>query len=88
MDCVFCDIIAGRSPASIVHRDDDCIAVMDISPVNDGHMLVIPVKHATYLVDLDPRVGGVLFQVAQRLAAAVRRSGLRADGVNLLLGEP
>src|SRR5215510_4151307 len=49
--CIFCVIVAGRSPASVVHRDDDCLAVMDICPVNAGHLLVIPVKHATYLAD-------------------------------------
>ena len=85
--CVFCDIIAGRSPASVVYRDDDCIAVMDICPINAGHLLVIPVKHATHLNDLEPRVGGALFGVVQRLAAAIRRSGLKAEGINLLLAD-
>ncbi|OFW28947.1 MAG: HIT family hydrolase [Acidobacteria bacterium RIFCSPLOWO2_02_FULL_65_29] len=85
--CVFCEIIAGRSQASVVYRDDDCIAVMDICPINAGHLLVLPVKHATYLADLDPRVGGALFGAAQRLAAAIRRSGLKAEGINLLLAD-
>jgi histidine triad (HIT) family protein len=60
---------------------------MDICPVNTGHLLVIPVKHATYLADLEPRIGSVLFVVAQRLAAAIRESGLRAEGINLLLAD-
>ena len=85
--CVFCDIIAGRSPASIVYRDELCIAVMDICPVNAGHLLVIPANHATYLADLEPRVGGALFAAAQRLAAAIRRSGVKAEGINLLLAD-
>jgi diadenosine tetraphosphate (Ap4A) HIT family hydrolase len=85
--CVFCDIIAGRSPASLVYRDEYCIAVMDICPVNPGHLLVIPVNHATHLADLQPRVGGALFEVAQRLAAAIRASGVKAEGINLLLAD-
>ena len=40
-DCVFCEILAGRLPASIVHRDDRSCAFMDIRPVNTGHALVI-----------------------------------------------
>ena len=84
---IICDIIAGRSPASIVYRDDACVAVLDIRPVNPGHMLVIPVRHATYLADLHPEDGRVLFAIAQRLSQAVRRSGLKADGVNLLLAD-
>lgn len=85
--CVFCDIIAGRSQASAVYRSDHCIAVMDICPINPGHLLVIPVKHATYLADLDPGVGGALFEAAQKLAVAIRQSGLKAEGINLLLAD-
>jgi histidine triad (HIT) family protein len=85
--CIFCDVIAGRSPASIVHQDDICMAFMDIRPVNPGHLLVVPVRHATYLSDLDPEVGRTLFGVAQRLSQAVRQSGLKAEGINLLLAD-
>jgi diadenosine tetraphosphate (Ap4A) HIT family hydrolase len=84
---VFCEIIAGRSPASVVHRDDQCIAFMDICPVTRGHLLVVPITHATYLSDLDPAVGGTLFTVAQRLAGAIRRSGFKVEGINLFLAD-
>jgi histidine triad (HIT) family protein len=86
-ECTFCKIVAGRAPASVVYRDDVCIAFMDITPVNPGHLLIVPLKHATYLADLDLQTGGALFKVAQRLSAAVRKSGLRVEGVNLLLAD-
>ncbi len=86
-ECVFCDIIAGRSEASVVYRDDWCIAVMDICPVNAGHMLVIPTNHATHLADLQSGTGAALFEAAQRLAAAIRRSDMKAEGINLLLAD-
>ena len=86
-ECVFCDIVAGRLPASVLYRDDLCIAFMDITPVNAGHLLIVPIKHAKCLADLDPEAGGVLFKVAQRLSAAVRKSGLKAEGINLLLAD-
>ena len=38
--CVFCEIVAGRSPASVVHEDHLCLAIMTIEPVNPGHLLV------------------------------------------------
>lgn len=85
--CVFCEIVAHRSPASVVYRDDRCIAFMDIQPVTPGHLLVIPVAHATYLADLDAEIGRHLFAVAQRLASGLRASGLRAEGVNLFLAD-
>ena len=85
--CVFCDIVAGREAASVVHSDETVLAMLDIRPLATGHLLVIPRAHAAFLADLDPAVGGLMFGVAQRMAAALRRSGLRCDGVNLFLAD-
>ena len=60
-ECVFCEIVAGRAPASVVYRDEACVAFMDITPVNAGHLLIVPITHATYLADLDTQTGGALF---------------------------
>ena len=84
---MFCDIIAGRTPASVVYRDERCMAFMDIRPLTPGHLLVVPLAHASSLVELDAATGGHLFVVAQKLAAAVRASGLKADGINLCLAD-
>lgn len=86
-DCIFCAILAGRAPASLVYRDERCAAFLDIRPVNPGHTLVVPIRHAASLAELDPEDGAQLFRVAQRLAAALRRSGLRCEGVNLFLAD-
>ena len=86
-DCIFCRIVAGRAPASVVHRDERCVAFMDIRPVNPGHLLVVPVRHATHLADADEETAAHLMRVAHRLAAAVRASGLRCDGVTLHLAD-
>jgi histidine triad (HIT) family protein len=51
--CVFCDIIASRAEASVVHEDDHVIAFMDVEPVTDGHVLIVPRVHAAALEDLD-----------------------------------
>jgi histidine triad (HIT) family protein len=85
--CVFCDIVAGKAPASIVLKDDLCCALMDIRPVNPGHTLVIPTCHASFLAELDEASGAHMFSIAQRIAQALRRSGLRCEGVNLYLAD-
>ena len=87
MSCVFCDIIAGQAPATFVYKDEVAVAFMDIRPVNAGHLLVVPRDHARHLADLDPQVGGHLFQVGMYLVAALRRSGLPCEGVNLYLAD-
>lgn len=85
-NCVFCAILAGRAPASVVHQDDRCTAFLDIRPLVRGHLLVVPNRHAPGLADLQD--GGHLFEVARRLAGALRAAeGVRCDGVNLLLAD-
>jgi histidine triad (HIT) family protein len=85
--CVFCAIVAGREPASRVYEDDRALAVLTIGPVNRGHALVLPRRHAADLADLDEDEGAHLFRVAMRVAAAIRRSGVRCEGVNLFLAD-
>lgn len=85
--CVFCDIVRGEAPASIVHADDVALAIMTIGPVNPGHVLVLPRRHAAFLADLDEETGMHLFKIAMRLAAAIRRSNVRCEGINLFLAD-
>jgi histidine triad (HIT) family protein len=85
--CVFCDILAGKRPASFVFEDDICTAFLDIRPINRGHVLVVPNLHAAHLADLDPEVGAHMFKIAQRVALALRGSRLGCAGVNLFLAD-
>lgn len=50
--CVFCNIVAHRSPAYIVYEDDATIAFLDIFPFTRGHLLVVPKRHGARLTDL------------------------------------
>jgi len=86
-DCVFCKLLAGELEVTVVHRDGLCTAIMDIQPITPGHMLVIPNRHATYLSDLVEDEGAQMFRIAHRLAAAVRHSGVKCEGVNLFLAD-
>lgn len=87
MPCIFCDILAGTLESSMVYRDALCSVFMTIRPVNPGHLLVVPNRHASGLGDLDPDAGAHLFRTAQRMAAALRESGLRCEGINLYLAD-
>jgi histidine triad (HIT) family protein len=85
--CVFCRLIARELDASVVYEDGRVVAHMDIQPVTSGHVLVMPRGHRPSLADLDPADGAQMFRVAQLAAAALRQSGLRCEGVNLLLAD-
>ncbi|SIS13196.1 HIT family protein [Williamsia sterculiae] len=85
--CVFCEIVAGRSPARLVYSDPDVIGLLDIHPVRPGHTLVIPRRHVTDLSGLTDELGGKVFAAARRVAAAMRTSRIAADGVNVLVND-
>jgi histidine triad (HIT) family protein len=82
-DCIFCKILAGELPAQIVDEDERTVAFMDIAPATRGHALVIPRKHATDLLGIEPDDLQAVAVAAQRLAARAKER-LGADGVNLL----
>jgi histidine triad (HIT) family protein len=82
-DCLFCKIVAGELPATIVAEDERTIAFMDINPATRGHVLVIPRTHARDLHAIDPDDLRAVAVAAQRLASRAR-DRLGADGVNLL----
>lgn len=87
MDCVFCGILAGEVPVSKVYEDENCLAFLDIQPVNSGHTLVIPKRHAAALAELDAGIGGQLFSAGMRIAAALRQGSIRCEGVNFHLAD-
>lgn len=87
MDCLLCRIVAHTEEASFVYADEWVVAICDLYPVNPGHLFVFPKAHAVGLDDLDAADGGRMFAVAQRLAAALRRTDLRCEGINLFLAD-
>ncbi len=82
-DCIFCKILAGELPASVVDEDERTIAFMDIAPATRGHALVIPRVHAADLLSVGREDLAAVNLAAQRLAAGMKER-LGADGVNLL----
>jgi histidine triad (HIT) family protein len=50
--CIFCEIVAGRSPAYMVYEDPHAVAFLDLFPFTRGHLLVVPKRHVPRLTDL------------------------------------
>ena len=62
-DCLFCKIISGEIPSTVVYQDEDCIAIRDINPQTPTHVLVMPRKHfknLTEAAEADPELVGRL----------------------------
>ncbi len=82
-DCLFCKIVAGELPSTIIDEDERVIAFMDINPATRGHALVVPRNHAKDLLEIEPEDLAATALGAQRLARRARER-LGADGVNLI----
>jgi histidine triad (HIT) family protein len=82
-DCIFCKIIAGELPGTIVDSDERTVSFMDINPATRGHALVVPRDHARDLLTIDPDDLAACAVAAKRLAAR-QQEVLDADGINLL----
>jgi histidine triad (HIT) family protein len=82
-DCIFCKIVAGELPATIVDEDERTVAFMDIAPATRGHALVIPRAHCTDLLSTDEQDLGAVALAAKRLAGRMTER-LGAAGVNLI----
>jgi histidine triad (HIT) family protein len=85
-DCVFCQIIRGESEASFVHQDDAIVAFMDIQPITQGHMLVVPREHHVLMKDVPDQVAMRAFRVA-RMLGVTSEATLGAGGVNLFVAD-
>src|SRR3954463_11982466 len=81
--CLFCKIVAGEVPSTIVQEDERTVAFMDINPATRGHALVIPRAHTRDVCAVAPEDLAAVAAAAQRRATRAR-DNLGADGVNLL----
>jgi histidine triad (HIT) family protein len=82
-DCLFCKIVAGELPATVIAEDERTVAFMDINPATRGHALVVPREHAVDLLSVPEEDLAACAAAAKRVAARAKEV-LGADGVNLL----
>jgi len=82
-DCIFCKIVAGRLPATILDEDERTVSFMDINPATRGHLLVVPRRHAHDLLSIEHDELAAVTASAQRMAALLKER-LGADGINVI----
>jgi len=82
MSCIFCRIVAGEVKAEVVAREPYVVAFLDVQPLADGHVLVVPRAHVAAVEDLEPAAADALFRQVTRLARPVREA-LGAAGTTI-----
>lgn len=82
-DCLFCKIVAGEIPATVVKDDDEFLAFRDVHPRAPTHVLVVPKAHVRSLNELDDEgMAGRLLMFAREVA---REEGLADDGFRTVI---
>lgn len=88
-NCIFCEIAEGNRDCVRVVENEHVLAFMDVSPINPGHILVIPRQHAVSFYDLDEDIFIELMLVVRRLAVHLqnvfkpRKVGMLAAGFDV-----
>ncbi len=83
-DCVFCKIVAVELPAAVVYENESIIVFLDVNPLAEGHLLVIPREHYSSIVDMPPTQCSALFSAVPTLGRALMKV-TGAEGFNVLL---
>jgi histidine triad (HIT) family protein len=85
MDCVFCQIVAGKLPSQTLYQDEEVIAFRDINPMAPTHVLIIPKRHIpslAHLPDAKTPLIGHMVKIANQLA---REEGIFERGYRLVI---
>jgi histidine triad (HIT) family protein len=85
MACIFCEIVEGRRPSRTVHTDDQVVAFHDVRPQAPVHVLVVPRRHVTSLLDLEPPDDELLGAMVRTARDLARELGLAGRGFRLVL---
>lgn len=73
-DCIFCKVISNEIPSFKVYEDDVFLAILDIHPVNQGHILVLPKEHYNNFLETPAEVVCELAKLVQKLAMSVLKA--------------
>jgi len=84
MPCLFCEIAGGRIPAKVAYQDDTVLAFHDINPQGPTHILVIPRRHITSLMDLTEEDDVLVGNLVRRARDLAKQTGLGERGFRLV----
>ena len=82
--CVFCKILAGEIPATILHRDDQVAVIADISPQAPEHLLIFPVQHIPTTLDLTAEHDALIGHIHRVAATLAREKGFAESGFRIV----
>lgn len=82
-DCIFCKLANGVFPTNSIYEDEYFNVILDVSPANPGHALVLPKEHYQDIFDIDEEILGKAIILARKIALK-QTEVLKCDGVNVI----
>ncbi len=82
-DCIFCKIIKGDIPSTVLYEDEEFKVIFDVSPATKGHVLILPKKHYANVFEMPEDVAGRVFILAKKIAGILKEK-TNCDGVNIV----
>ena len=84
MNCIFCKIVSSEAESSKVYEDDQILAFMDIQPVREGQVLVVPKGHIDHFSDISDELATKIFLKSHQISKSIR-TNLHNERVGLVV---
>ena len=84
-NCIFCKIINGELPSKKVFEDERIIAFYDIAPKADVHVLILPKRHISSLIEVGDEDRELMGELLYRTAGIARKLGIDKDGYKVVV---
>jgi len=81
-NCIFCKLVKKEIPSRVIYEDNDFISFLDIFPVSDGHILIIPKEHVVWMQEASDQTVAGIFVFAKKLMLGIKKA-LKADYVQV-----
>lgn len=81
-NCIFCKIINNEIPAYKIYEDDLVLAFLDINPIVEGHVLIVPKKHFENIFDIEEKYLERIIIITKKISLKIKES-LNVEGINL-----
>lgn len=81
-NCIFCKIVKGEIPTNKIYEDKNFLVFLDIKPVSDGHLLIIPKKHVIWMQEAEDKTISDIFKLTKKMMLALKK-GLKCDYVQM-----
>lgn len=84
MDCIFCKIASGEIPSNKVYEDDKVVAFNDLNPVAPYHILVVPKKHYTSIIDIPDNEMDIVAHIHCVINKIAAEKGFAKEGFRII----